>query len=128
MGEKIKIIRAETCSPEDNCLIIAKLMSKKNQRRVFVLGKNKKLAGVVTTTDFLTKIAAKNLNSKNVKIKDIMSKKVFSIETKDNIDDALKIMNKLKTFVCPITENGKFLGIITYQNLISHIVKQTRAK
>ncbi len=122
----IKLIKADTCSPDETIHDIAKKMAKKRLRRFFVVDKSKKLIGIVTTVDIINEVVSKHKEPSKVKVKDIMEKKVRYIDVNDSLDDALKIMNKLNTFVCPITKNKKLLGIVSYQNIISSVTKSMR--
>lgn len=123
----LQLIKADTCSPEDSITKIAKFMQKNKSRRVFVIDKNKKLIGILTTVDILNKVVAKEKDPSKVKAEEIMEKKVLSIELSDSLDKALGIMNSLKTFVCPIVDKGKLLGIVSYQSIIASVVKSARS-
>ena len=121
----IKIIKAEVCSKDDSVKDIAKNMSSKKLRRFFVIDDKKNLQGVVTTVDLIKVIAGSDDASK-LKVSDIMTKKIKCISLDDSLEDALKIMNDLKTFVCPVVDKGKFLGIVGYQDIIQEIVSESR--
>lgn len=124
--QDIKLIKADTCSPEDTVSTIAKKMKSKKIRRFFVIDKAGKLLGVVTTVDIINKIVATNKNPSKTKVKDVMTKNIQAISTEENLDDCLKIMNDLKTFVCPVVEKGKLLGVVSYQNIIASVVHGAR--
>jgi CBS domain-containing protein len=124
--EKIKLIKADTAGRNESVRSIAKKMHSKKKRRFYIVDKEKKLEGVVTTVDIMKAIALGKDVTKT-KVSDIMCRKVKAISVDDNIDDALKIMNSLKTFVCPVVKDGKLLGVITYQDIISNLVVSSRS-
>lgn len=128
MEKKIKIIKADTCYGEDSVLKVAKKMGENKIRRFYVINKKNELIGVVTTVDIIHKVVAPNKDPSKILVKDIMTSKVQYVNYDENIDSALKIMNKLKTFVCPLVKNSKLIGLLSYQNLISSLVDHTRRK
>lgn len=114
---KLKIARVLTCSEEEDIVKIARTMSQKKDRRMFVLDKSKKLIGIITVTDLAFKALAKN--KINLKAKDIMTKGVKSVDITEPLEKAFEIMNPLKTYTCPITKNGKLLGVVHHHDLMS---------
>jgi predicted transcriptional regulator len=57
-----------------------------------------------------------------IEAKEIMTEGVESVDSKDDLNKALEIMNKLKSFVCPVTENGKIVGLISYHDLMNYVM------
>lgn len=122
----IKLIKADTCFPEETVNSIAKKMQKNKIRRMFVIDKKKKLLGVITTVDIVDKIVAKSKDPNKIKVKEIMTKKVKYVDKTDSLDECLKVMNQLKTFMCPITDNGRLMGVVSYQNILTTVVEASR--
>ena len=121
----VKIIKAEVCSGDECIKDIAKAMSSKKIRRFYVVNDKKELEGVVTTVD-LIKVIVGNKDSTKVKVRDVMTRKIKYIDLDGSVEDALKIMNELKTFVCPVVDKGKFVGIVSYQDIIQGVVNESR--
>ena len=65
-------------------------------------------------------------DSKKTLVSQVMTKNVHSVNVDESLDECLKIMNKLKTFVCPIVKNEKLLGVVSYQNIIASVVIASR--
>lgn len=122
----IKLIKAETCSPESTVQEISKEMQKNKLRRLFVVDKDKKLLGIITTVDIINRVVAKSKDPSKIKASEVMEKNVLHVDIDEPLNNALKIMNKLKTFVCPIVEKKKLLGLVSYQNIISSTIKAAR--
>ncbi len=123
--ENIRLFEAETCSKQDSLDRVMGIMKEKKQRRVFVI-ENEKLVGIITTVDVVNKLAGIDKKPSEIKAEEVMTSPVESVTKESNLDDALTIMNKMGTFVCPVTENGKLLGIITYPDIISNVLKKIR--
>jgi len=92
----------------------AKIMSKKNIGSLIVI-KNKKIIGIITERDVM-----KNISNINLKVSDIMSKKVRTISTRENIDIAADIMIKKKIKRLPVVSNNNLKGIITMTDVLAH--------
>ena len=75
--------------------------------------------GLITEKDLVQKVVAKNLKSKEVLIKDIVSPKLISISPKATIIEAAKLMARKNIKRLPVVENGKVIGIITVSDIVS---------
>lgn len=118
--KKLTVSKPKTCNEDLSVSKVAQLMAKTEERRIFVLDKSKSLKGIITTTDLAFKVVAKN--KLNLKAKDIMSKRIKSIKTDEPLEKALEIMNSLKTYVCPVVDGKKLIGVIHHHDVINFIV------
>ena len=78
--------------------------------------------GIITDRDFATKIAANNL-SFDTPVKKIMSSPLITINFKEPIFTAAKMMSHKKVRKLAVTENGKIVGLITSTDLVNQIAK-----
>jgi len=120
--EQIEVLKADTCKEETSVTELARVMAKNNLRRCFVVDDKAKLKGVVTTVDIVNKLVATGKDTKKATVKEIMTSDVKYVTTEDEIEKALEIMNSLKTFVCPVVKDEKFMGIVTYQNILNNVM------
>ncbi|PIN89204.1 hypothetical protein COU57_06370 [Candidatus Pacearchaeota archaeon CG10_big_fil_rev_8_21_14_0_10_32_14] len=123
---EIKLIKPNTCSPDETIFKVSAEFQKKKLRRMLVVDKQNKLVGILTTVD-LVKFITSGKDSRKTKVKEFMISKVKSVEEDEKLEDALKIMNQLKTFVCPVTRKGKLIGVVGYQDIIAHAVSKSRS-
>lgn len=121
-NQKIKIQEVLTCFEDDNIKFISIKLKEKGERRIFVVDKETNLIGVITTTDLVYKALCSDNSGESLFAKDVMTTGVRSVDINEDINNALEVMNDLKTFVCPLTDNKKLLGIINYQDLIEHLL------
>jgi len=78
---------------------------------------NKKLVGIVTERDFIERAICNVLDVRKVKIKEIMSTDVKTIDPSDRINDALEIMKHNKIKKLPVVQSGELVGIITITDI-----------
>lgn len=124
MMNKIKIHKALTCKEDESVVSLSKLLKKGKERRIFVVDSKGMLKGIVTSTDIVYKaIADKKFDST---AKSIMTKKVENIDKSDPLEKALGVMNSVRSYICPITENGKFIGIMHHHDIMKFLVSNKK--
>jgi len=76
---------------------------------------NGKVVGMVTLEDAV-KVPPEDRNS--LKIEDIMSKKLITINPDDTLEDALKLLSQYDVGRLLVVKDGKFVGIITRSDIM----------
>ncbi|WP_172456339.1 CBS domain-containing protein [Methanofervidicoccus sp. A16] len=97
----------------------ANILKNKKIGGLVVVDDSMEPVGLITEKDLVHKVVARNLKSKEVLIKDIVSPKLISISPKATIIEAAKLMAKKNIKRLPVVENGKLLGIITVSDIVS---------
>ncbi|MEK6909063.1 MAG: CBS domain-containing protein [Nanoarchaeota archaeon] len=118
---KITIHKALTCNADENVKEIAKKLKDSKDRRIFVVDKQDKLIGIITTTDLVYKTLCDREKSSEMKASDVMVNEVKAVDLSEDFEKALEIMNELKTFTCPVTDKEKMVGVISYHELVNYI-------
>ena len=124
VGERMSrpVISVSPDAPVNEVLV---MFRKEHIRRAPVI-KNGKLVGIISERDLLnaspssaTSLSVWELNYliSKVTVKDVMSKKVISIDTDTPIEEAARIMADRKIGGLPVTSAGKIVGIITETDL-----------
>ncbi len=103
-------------NPDISIREASKVMSQHNIGSLLVLD-DEKLVGILTERDVLN-LVAKGENLDEVKVKDVMSRDVITIESDKKIEDAVDLMLKHKIKKLPVMESGKIVGIITTSDII----------
>ncbi|MBS3119222.1 CBS domain-containing protein [Candidatus Woesearchaeota archaeon] len=79
------------------------------------------IIGIVSERDILRKVVAKGLNASRMRIKDIMSSPVITIDAETELQDASEVMRENKIRRLIITEGGNVVGIITARDVAENI-------
>ena len=115
-----------TVSPD---LPIAEALEQMRQAQVHrfpVLDKKGRLAGIVTHADLLyaspSSVTSLNFWEVNyllnqIKVKEVMTKKVITVEEDCPIEDAARLMRENEVGGLPVMRNGQVIGIITESDL-----------
>jgi len=94
----------------------AELMNKIRQYEV-VITKNNKPIGIVTDSDIIKKVVAKNLKPSSVKIKKLMRGPLVTVHTDETVLDASRKMKRNSIKRLPVVEHGKLVGMLTLSEI-----------
>lgn len=96
--------------------VAGEIMKKKRKGALVVIKKGKPV-GIVTDSDLIRKVVAKNLKPSEVKVKEIMSKPLVIISPNDNIVEASRKMKRSNIKRLPVVENGKVIGLLSLTDI-----------
>ena len=109
-----KLVKVNSEASVNEC---AKLMLKNGVGGVLVMDDGK-LKGIVTEKDLVQDVVASNLNAKEVKVKDIMKKKIVSIDPSSDLYDALTKMSDEEVRRLPVIHKGNVIGVLTEKDIL----------
>jgi CBS domain-containing protein len=123
---RTNIVRVEECASVAEASLS---MYKKGQGCAIVLRQGKPL-GIVTERDVTWKVAAKGLDPKNVKVAEIMSTPLITIDPDADLAEAAKIMKKNKIRRLAVIKEETLNGVLTAadigRNLESYMDREIR--
>lgn len=90
---------------------------RRTRRDSLIVTKNGKPIGIITDTDLIKKVVAKNLVPSKVKVKDVMSKPLVVISKDNNILEATRKMKRSNIKRLAVVENGKTVGIVSLSDI-----------
>jgi CBS domain-containing protein len=93
----------------------AKIMSLKKIGSLIVV-KNDKIVGIITERDVM-----RNISNLKLKVKEVMSQKVITIDSEEEIEIAGKSFAENRIKRIPVMKNQKLVGIITITDAIGHL-------
>jgi len=95
----------------------ASVILKEKEISFLVIMKEGKIVGIVSESDIVRKIAAKDINSSQIQLEDIISKNFKWVESDLEIEDAVQKMLNSSIRRLIVLENEKLVGVITQTNL-----------
>jgi len=116
-----------TIRSDETVASAAKIMSENNVSCA-VVADNGSVAGILTETDFLKKVAAKEKDFDRIKVREIMSCPVETISPDLSVFDAIRIMEEKHIKRLPILEKKELIGIITQTDLVQVVTFYGRWK
>jgi len=104
-------------NPNASAREAAKIMSQYHIGSLLVL-EDKKIVGIITEGDILKKVVSKHKDLDEIKVSEIMTTKVVTIEPDKTIEDAVDLMLQNRIKKLPVVENEKVVGIVTASDII----------
>ncbi|MBI2654441.1 CBS domain-containing protein [Candidatus Woesearchaeota archaeon] len=104
----------------------ARIMSEKLTGSVLV-EEDGDVIGIMTERDMMRKVVAKAKNANQLKVKDIMSTPLITIDANEDILEASRIMDRHRIRRLIVVEDGKIIGKVT-ANSISRNLKYLLAR
>ncbi|HEX2996247.1 MAG TPA: CBS domain-containing protein [Anaerolineales bacterium] len=104
------------CTPVNTLTEVARMMKAEDIGPVLVVDneQNRTLVGIVTDRDLVIKAIADGLDPKTAKVNDVMSKKLVTCYTDDDVEQAMNAMSQFQLRRIPVVEeNMKLVGIIS---------------
>ncbi len=109
--------------PNDSIHKVAKVLSKAKVGSAVVM-EGEDIAGVITDRDILDKVVAQGKDPKKVKVREIMTENVVTIEDDYTVEDAIERMMDKGIRRLLVTRLGKPIGFVTAADLLSSLTNQ----
>ena len=99
------------------------IMSEKEIGALLVM-EDGKLTGIFSERDYARKVILKDKSSKETPVGELMTKKIFFIDSEKTINDCMAIMTIKHVRHLPVIENDKVIGIATIGDVVSKIISE----
>ena len=105
---------------EDKSVYDAAKLIVENNRGSIVVTREGESIGILTERDVMTKVVAKSLDPKSIKVKAVMTSPPVTIDKDRPLREAVEVMNRKKVRRMLVTENGKIIGIFSLRDVARH--------
>lgn len=112
------------CKPSDLVANIAQVMKKENIGLVPIVEdvKTRKLVGMVTDRDLAVKVVAESRDLETTKAEEVMSRRVVSCRTGDDLQKALDAMSENQFRRIPVIDDeDRIVGIIAQADIATRV-------
>ena len=82
-----------------------------------------RLIGIFTERDALNKVLASNLDPRNTKVSEVMTKDPYCISPATTVSDAMQLITERRFRHLPIVDNGKVLAVVSSGDLTRLLVQ-----
>src|SRR3954451_24526093 len=76
-----------------------------------------RLIGMLTDRDIATRVAAEGRDPDQVKVRDVASKQLITIDPTEDLDEALRKMAKHQVRRLPVVEDGRLVGVVAQADI-----------
>ena len=106
-----------TVAPDDTVLDAAKLMNDERIGAVPVLDSDRRVIGMFTERDVMTRVVAAEKAPGDVIVREVMSSPVIACGPDTTLDELRHVMLTQRIRHVPVVEDGELLGIISIGDL-----------
>jgi len=112
------------CLPNDMVAKVAQLMKSKDIGPVPIIEneQTKKLVGIVTDRDLALKIVAEGRDAKSTKAEEVMTRKMVTCRSEEDVQKALDAMSEHQLRRIPVVDNdNRIVGIIAQADVATRV-------
>ena len=99
------------------------IMSEKEIGALLVM-EDGKLTGIFSERDYARKVILKGKSSKETQVGELMTKKVFYIDSQKTINDCMAMMTTKRIRHVPVIEDNQVMGIVTIGDVVNQIISE----
>jgi signal-transduction protein with cAMP-binding, CBS, and nucleotidyltransferase domain len=110
------MVKPLTIDANKNAKSAGELM-RKTRRDSLIVVKNKRPIGIVTDSDLIKKIIAKNKKPSSIKVRAIMSRPLVTSKPSDTILEATRKMKRNNIKRLPVLDKGKIVGSLSLSDI-----------
>ncbi|NIR87342.1 CBS domain-containing protein [Candidatus Bathyarchaeota archaeon] len=115
--QDIMVEEVVTIDEEATVKEAVKLMNK-HEIGCLIAMKKGKPSGILTERDLLRRVLVESKDSEKIKVLEVMSKPIVVGKPKMEVEEAVRLMFKMKIKKLPVVEKGRLLGLITLTDLV----------
>jgi CBS domain-containing protein len=101
----------QTVSPSQSLAEAAEVMKGEDVGSVPVVAEGR-LAGILTDRDIVTRAVAERLDPQAVKVGEVASRELVTVEPEQDLDEALALMARHQVRRLPVLEEGRLVGML----------------
>lgn len=83
-----------------------------------IVTEDENVVGILTGTDLVKKVISKNLKPEKLKVEEVMSRDIYTINPDDNLADATMKILKKDVKRLPVVKDDTLVGILSYKDIL----------
>ncbi|GAK61675.1 putative signal transduction protein with CBS domains [Candidatus Vecturithrix granuli] len=108
-------------TPESTVLEALQLMADKDVGALLVM-KEGKLAGIFSERDYARKAILKEKPSKDMLVKDFMTRELFYISPDTTIEECMALITQKRIRHLPVMEEGQVVGVLSIGDVVKKLI------
>jgi CBS domain-containing protein len=103
-------------SPTDSLADAAQLMKQEDVGSLPVV-EGGRLIGIVTDRDIVVRAIAERVDPQSVRVAEVASHEVVTVESEQDLDEALNLMARHRVRRLPVVQEGKLVGVLAQADI-----------
>ncbi len=112
-------------SPEATVYEALELMAERHIGALLVM-EGPQLVGVLSERDYARKVALNNRNSRETKVREIMTERVICIGPERTIDECMALMSERHIRHLPVLDGDTLIGLLSMRDLVQDTISEQR--
>jgi len=112
-----------TIGPEASVFDALTLMAEKGIGALLVTESDKPV-GLISERDYARKVILKGHTSKELKVADIMTRRVICARPDETLEECMAVMTDKRVRHLPVLENGNVAGLVSIGDLVKAIIAE----
>jgi CBS domain-containing protein len=112
-----------TIAPDTTVFEALKTMADKNVGALLVRD-GAAITGILSERDYARKVILHGRSSKELKVEEIMSSKVYFVSPRQDIEECMALFTNKRVRHLPVLENDKLLGIISIGDVVKAVIAE----
>jgi len=119
MSLKVEDVMVEDVITVEAGATVRKAVSLMNQNEIgcLIVVKQGKAIGIVTERDMLARVLAQSRDPERTRVSEVMSAPLIVADPDMELEEAARLMFKMKVKKLPVVTNGQLIGLITLTDL-----------
>ena len=119
MSLKIEDVMVEDVVTVEEDITVKKAVAIMNKYEIgcLIVTKRSKPVGIITERDMLTRVLAESRAAEKTKVAEVMSRPLIFADPNMDLEEAAKLMFKMKVKKLPVVSDGRLVGLVTLTDL-----------
>lgn len=113
-------------SPGASVFDALRMMSDKDVGALLVM-RGEEMVGILSERDYARKVVLLGKTSRDTRVEEIMSSKVYTVHPDQTVEEAMEVMNSHHIRHLPVVESDRVLGVISIGDVVKAIIFKQRA-
>lgn len=118
---KEKGAKVYTVPPETTALACAQMLNELKIGALIVMDQ-KNVLGIVSERDLVSEVLADEKDPSNIKVQDIMSKSLHTVNSKMTVQESMKLVTEKRCRHLPVIDDGQLTGLISIGDLTKAVM------
>ena len=100
------------------------LLGEHNVGALLVMELDGKVDGILSERDIVRKVALQGKSADQVRVREIMTGKVYYVEANQSVEECMALMNEKNIRHLPVYEKGILLGLISVRDVLRAVISE----